>query len=64
MQSTKKTSWGSRTGPGRRQHGALDALASGITRTKVNWIVDADIAGILRCSQSRVADALCQAPHR
>ena len=30
--------------PGRRQHDALDALAVAITRTKVNWIVDADIA--------------------
>jgi RNA-directed DNA polymerase len=31
--------------PGRGQHDALDVLAVGITRTKVNWIVDADIAG-------------------
>src|SRR6266446_756674 len=31
--------------PGRGQHDALDALAVGITRTKMNWIVDADIAG-------------------
>ena len=31
--------------PGRGQHDALDALAVGITHTKVNWIVDADIAG-------------------
>jgi RNA-directed DNA polymerase len=30
--------------PGRSQHDALDALAAGITRTKVNWIVDTDIA--------------------
>ena len=29
--------------PGRRQHDALDALAVGITRTNVNYIVDADI---------------------
>ena len=29
--------------PGRGQHDALDALAVGITRTKVNWILDADI---------------------
>jgi RNA-directed DNA polymerase len=29
--------------PGRSQHDALDSLAAGITRTKVNWIVDADI---------------------
>jgi RNA-directed DNA polymerase len=31
--------------PGRGRHGALDALAVWITRTKVNWIVDADIPG-------------------
>ena len=31
--------------PGRGQHDALDALAVGITRTKVSWIVDVDIAG-------------------
>lgn len=29
--------------PGRSQHDCLDALATGITRTKVNWILDADI---------------------
>lgn len=29
--------------PGRSQHDALDALAVGITRTKVNWILDVDI---------------------
>jgi hypothetical protein len=28
---------------GRSQHNALDALATGITRTKVNWISDCDI---------------------
>jgi hypothetical protein len=29
--------------PQRSQHQALDALAAGITRTRVSWIVDADI---------------------
>jgi group II intron reverse transcriptase/maturase len=29
--------------PGRGQHDALDALVVGIRRTKVNWILDADI---------------------
>ena len=29
--------------PGRSQHDALDALAVGITRTNVNYIVDADV---------------------
>jgi RNA-directed DNA polymerase len=31
--------------PGRSQHQALDALAVGILRTKVNWVLDADIRG-------------------
>jgi group II intron reverse transcriptase/maturase len=31
--------------PGRSQHDALDALTVGITRKKVNWILDADIRG-------------------
>jgi RNA-directed DNA polymerase len=31
--------------PGRGQHDALDALAVGITERRVNWILDADIAG-------------------
>jgi group II intron reverse transcriptase/maturase len=30
--------------PGRGPHDALDALAAGITRKKVNWILDADIS--------------------
>jgi RNA-directed DNA polymerase len=29
--------------PGRRQHDALDALATGIQRKRVNWVLDADI---------------------
>lgn len=29
--------------PGRKPHDALDALAVGITRKKVNWVLDADI---------------------
>src|SRR5512142_2788769 len=31
--------------PGRGQHDALDALAAGIERKKVNWVLDADIRG-------------------
>jgi group II intron reverse transcriptase/maturase len=31
--------------PGRSQHNALDALATGIKRKKVNWVLDADIRG-------------------
>ncbi len=45
MRSMKKTSLGSRTDSalGVASTIALDALATGITRTKVNWILDADI---------------------
>jgi group II intron reverse transcriptase/maturase len=51
--------------PGRGQHDALDALAVGIISTKVNWIVDADIAGffdavshqwLIRFVEHRVGD--------
>jgi len=31
--------------PGRRQHDALDALCVGIERSKVGWVLDADIRG-------------------
>jgi group II intron reverse transcriptase/maturase len=31
--------------PGRSQHQALDALAVGLVRKKVNWVLDADIRG-------------------
>src|SRR5215471_15283044 len=31
--------------PGRKPHDALDALAAGIEKRKVNWILDADIRG-------------------
>lgn len=31
--------------PGRSQHQALDALATGLGRTRVNWVLDADIRG-------------------
>jgi RNA-directed DNA polymerase len=33
--------------PGRSQHDCLDALAAGIGRMKVNWILDADIRSFL-----------------
>ena len=51
--------------PGRGQHDALDALATGITSTKVNWILDADIRSffdsvsqewLVRFVEHRVAD--------
>jgi RNA-directed DNA polymerase len=51
--------------PGRRQHDALDALAVGIEKRKVNWILDADIRGfydsidhewLLKFLEHRIAD--------
>src|SRR3977135_677701 len=51
--------------PGRGQHEALDALAVGITSTKVNWILDADISNffdtvsqewLIRFVEHRVGD--------
>ena len=35
--------------PGRSQHDALDALAFGITRRAVNWVLDADIRAFFDC---------------
>jgi len=51
--------------PGRSQHQALDALAVGIERKKVNWLLDADIRGfydaidhgwMLKFLEQRIAD--------
>src|SRR5438270_4083271 len=51
--------------PGRRPHDALDALAVGIEKRKVNWILDADIRGfydsidhewMLKFVEHRIAD--------
>ena len=51
--------------PGRSPHDALDALAVGIERSKVNWVLDADIrdffgqldrAWLERFLQRRIAD--------
>ena len=51
--------------PGRSQHRALDALFVGITKRKVNWIIDADIWGffdnishewLMTCLEHRIAD--------
>ena len=51
--------------PGRSQHQALDALFVGITKRKVNWILDADIRGffdnishewLMKFLEHRVAD--------
>jgi group II intron reverse transcriptase/maturase len=51
--------------PGRGQHDALDALATGIITTRVNWIVDADIRSffdtvdhewVMRFVEGRIGD--------
>jgi len=51
--------------PGRSPHQALDALAAGILRKKVNWVLDADIRGfydaidhgwMLKFLEHRIAD--------
>jgi group II intron reverse transcriptase/maturase len=51
--------------PGRNQHQALDALSVGITKRKVNWILDADIRGffdnishewLMKFLEHRIAD--------
>ena len=51
--------------PGRGPHDALDALAVGIGNTRVNWVLDADIAGffdavdhewLIRFVEHRVGD--------
>jgi len=51
--------------PGRKPHDALDALATGITGKKVNWILDADIrdfftkldqAWLMKFVEHRIAD--------
>ena len=51
--------------PGRSQHSALDALAFGITRRKVRWVLDADIQSffdrinhewLIRFVEHRIAD--------
>ncbi len=51
--------------PGRGQHQALDALYVGITKRKVNWVIDADIRGffdninhewLMKFLEHRIAD--------
>jgi group II intron reverse transcriptase/maturase len=51
--------------PGRSQHRALDAVSVGLTRKRVNWVIDADIRGffdaldhewLIRFVEHRIAD--------
>ena len=48
--------------PGRSPHQALDALTVGIQRKKVNWVLDADIRGLLRQLEPRMDDEVHRAP--
>ena len=48
--------------PGRSQHDALDALAFGVTRTKVNWILDCDLRAFFRLGEPRLARPFRRAP--
>ncbi len=50
--------------PGRSQHDALDALATGLVRTNVNWVLDADISQVLRQGEPRMADQVHRASDR
>ena len=50
--------------PGRSTHDAMDALVVGITSTKVNWILDADIRSFLRHGEPGVAHQVCGTPCR
>ena len=48
--------------PGRGQHMALDALATGIRRKKVNWVLRCRHSWILRCHRPRMAAADARGP--
>ena len=50
--------------PGRSPHDALDALAVGIERKKVNWVLDADIRDFFTSLDQRLADEVPRAPDR
>ena len=47
--------------PKRNQHQALDALAFGIGKKRINWILDCDVQSFFRQSQPGVADPLRRA---
>ena len=49
--------------PGRSQHDALDALATGLVRTNVNWVLDADISQS-STGEPRMADQVHRASDR
>ncbi|RRE94164.1 RNA-directed DNA polymerase [Klebsiella pneumoniae] len=47
--------------PGRSQHDALDALATGLVRTNVNWVLGCRHQSVLRQGESRMADQVYRA---
>jgi len=51
-------------GPGRSAHDALDALAFGIDRRKVSWVLDADIRDFFGQLDHDSAGEVPRAPHR
>ena len=50
--------------PGRSPHDALDALAVGIERKKVNWVLDADIRDFFATLDHGMADEVSRASDR
>ena len=50
--------------PGRSPHDALDALAVGIERRKVNWVLDADIRDYFTSLDQSLAGEVPRAPDR
>ena len=50
--------------PGRSAHDALDVLAYGITKRKVNWVVDADIRAFFDRTDPGLAGTVSGTPHR
>ena len=46
--------------PGRNQHQALDALAFGIGRRRINWVLDCDVQSFFRQGQPGLVDPLCR----
>ena len=50
--------------PGRSPHDALDALAVGIERKKVNWVLDADISDFFSKLDHAWLDEVSRAPDR
>ena len=50
--------------PGRGPHDALDALSAGISKKRVNWVLDADIRDFFSQLGSELAGEVSRAPDR